>query len=72
MRNKPYYSRSNALFEKRAIREQEEELDNTPTKGKGGSYSDRCDSDLTLKTCNGVKQIRYKERTIENIEWGQK
>ena len=76
MRNRPYYSRSNALCEKQAIKEEEKELDpylwssKTPT--KWGSYSLQDDPVRTLQKCNGLKQMPYKESSIENIEWGQK
>jgi hypothetical protein len=63
---KRYYSRSDALCEKQAIREQEKELDlwssKTATKG-WGSYLEQ-----GHKTQNDVKQTHYKESTIENIK----
>jgi hypothetical protein len=72
------YSRSNALCEKQAIREQEKELDlwSSKTRANGDSYLERGHVDWSSKTHNCVKQLHYKESTIENIniniEWGQK
>jgi hypothetical protein len=70
-----YYSRSNALCEKQVILEQEKELDlcTLKTTANGGTYLEQGDADCTLKNVqNGVKQMCYKESTIENIVWGQK
>ena len=61
---KRYYSRSDSLCEKQAIREQELDHWSSKTATKGwGNYLER-----GHKTQNDVKQTHYKESTIENIK----